>query len=238
MTASPETLYDVIDATWPAAEKWTDGPWTFRKGLSAGSRVSATTGSGTLADLPAAEAQMSAMDQPKLFMIRHGDTELDEMLAAQGYTIKDPVTLMNAPIDRIATERPPAVTTFEVWPPLAIEREIWLEDGVGPARVAVMERSTCTRTTILGRLDDTPAGTGYVGIHKGVAMFHGLVTLPRFRRRGLAQHMIRAMAFWAGENGAEEIALLVVKANGPANALYQRMGFEHVADYHYRIKAE
>jgi GNAT superfamily N-acetyltransferase len=160
------------------------------------------------------------------------------MLAGKGYRIKDPVTLYAAPIDRIATHRPPPVTTFEVWPALAIQADIWAEGGIGSERMAVMERADCPKTTILGRINDTPAGTAYVGISNGIAMFHALEVAQRFRRRGLAAHMIRAMAFWARENGAKHFALVVTEANVGANALYASLGFDVVGHYHYRILPE
>lgn len=229
-----EHLYDVIDVTWPAAEKIHLGPWTLRRGLGGGSRVSATTGQGTSEDIPSAEAAMRGMGQPCLFMIQKGQQSLDTLLGQRGYQVKDPVTLYAAPIDLIATHRPPPVTTFEVWPPLAVQAELWAEGGIHRERLNVMERADCHRTTILGRLDDTPAGTGYIGIHDSIAMFHALEVSPKFRRRGLAVSMVRAMAFWAKSQGATHMALVVTQANIGANALYSSLGFEAVGHYHYR----
>ena len=234
MTPTAHQLYDVIEATWPAAERWTDGPLTFRKGLGGGSRVSAATGPATADDLDHAEKVMRDLGQPCLFMLRDGEQDFDSLLAQRGYKVKDPVTLYVAPVERLAKHRPPPVTTFEVWPPLAIQRDIWATGGIGDARIAVMERCTGPHTTILGRLTDQPAGTGYVGIHNGIAMVHALEVLPRFRRQGLAVKMLRAMAFWAQNNGASWFSLVVTEANVGANALYASLGMEVVGHYHYR----
>jgi hypothetical protein len=89
---SIQKIYDVVDGTWPAAEYMQTGPWLFRRGAGGGQRVSATTARGpfTVEDIATAEAQMKAMGQPNLFMIREGDETLDALLAEQGYVIHDP----------------------------------------------------------------------------------------------------------------------------------------------------
>lgn len=228
-------LYDVIDHTWPAkSTKPIDG-WTIRQGAGGGSRVSATTGFG---DVEIAEAEMRALGQPCLFMIRDGDDALDAQLAERGYIVKDPVTLYCAKTEQLATDRPETAMSFEVWPPLAVQKEVWEKGGIGPARLDVMDRAQCSKTSICGRIGEHPAGTAYVGIHNGTAMLHALETDPDFRRKGLGRQMIRAIAFWALENDADCLSLVVTRANHGANALYQSMGMTVVGHYHYRILPE
>ena len=90
MSVDAAALYEVSDATWPAARKWDDGPWTLRDGAGGGKRASAATARGDVTDqdIPKAEAAMKAMGQRSLFMIREGDDALDAMLAARGYLIR------------------------------------------------------------------------------------------------------------------------------------------------------
>ena len=147
----------------------------------------------------------------------------------------DPVVVLAAPVAQLATERPPPITAFCLWPPLAIMRELWADDGVGPGRQAVMDRAPAPKCAVLGRTDDRAGGAGFVGMHEGVAMLHAFHVLPALRRRGLARHMLREVAFWAAENGAETLALVVTRANAGALALYQGSGMTEVAHYHYRI---
>ena len=225
-------LYDVIDQTWPALATKQCGGWTIRQGGGGGSRVSAATGSG---DIAVAEAEMRALGQPCLFQIRDGDAALDRQLDDRGYVIKDPVTLYCAGLDAITVQPPEPAMSFEVWPPLAIQKEVWAKGGIGEARLQVMERAHCPKTTICGRIGDHAAGSAYVGIHNGIAMLHALETDPDFRRRGLGRQMINAIAFWARNNGADQLALVVTQANTAANALYQSIGMKVVGHYHYRI---
>ncbi len=234
-----QDIYPVVDATWPAATTAEVGPWTIRDGQGGGSRVSAATLRGpevTAADIALADAAMVDLGQTPLFMIRDGDKALDRLLETESYQIKDPVIAYAAPISAIATERPPPITCFETWPPLAVQEEIWAAGGIGPSRLAVMDRATGPKTSIFGRIDDRPAGTGFIAIQGDIAMLHALETLAEHRRRGLGRHMLRAMAFWAAEQGAASLTLLVTRANLPANALYTSLGFQPVGHYHYRIK--
>ncbi len=235
-----QKLYAVIDGTWPASAKQALGPWTIRLGGSGGSRVSAATAERSVADadIPYAEAAMREAGQRPLFMIREGETALDHSLAARGYVIKDPVNLYAAPVGQIATQRPPPVTSFEVWPPLAAQVEIWAKGGIGSGRLAVMERARRPKTTLLGRENDQPAGTVFVGIAADCAMIHALEISSAHRKKGLARHLTRAAAFWAQDNGADYLTLVTTQANIGANALYSSLGMTLVGQYHYRTLPE
>lgn len=237
---SVQDLYQVTDKSWPPAQQSANGVWIIREGQGGGSRVSSATANGpiTQADLPVAEQAMRALGQVPQFMIRHGDDDLDQLLATAGYQIKDPVNLYVAPVSDIALTPIPPVTSFEVWPPLAAQAEIWAEGGIGPTRLAVMERAPQPKTTFLGRIDDTPAGTAYVGSHLGVAMIHAIEITPDQRRKGLARHLITGAAFWAQRAGLSHVSLVCTQANLAANALYASMGFTRVGQYHYRILPE
>jgi len=231
-------LYAVTEATWPPAATQTLGPVTIRDGAGGGKRVSAATVSGavTEADLDRAEAAMRALGQAPLFQLRAGDGALDAMLAARGYRTVDPVNLHVAPVDAFTGERLPRVTTFTVWEPLEIMRDIWAEGGIGPARVAVMERVGGPKTGLFGRLKDQPAAAGFVAVHDGIAMVHALEVRPRHRRAGMGRLMMLQAAQWAAERDAQYLAVICTQANDAANGLYSAMGFSCAGAYHYRRK--
>ncbi|MEU4425926.1 GNAT family N-acetyltransferase [Actinoplanes sp. NPDC024001] len=52
-----------------------------------------------------------------------------------------------------------------------------------------------------------------------------LQTAPAARRRGLARHVVRAVAGWAAQRGATRAYLQVEERNSPAVTLYGRLGF-------------
>ena len=231
-------LYAVTEATWPPARSFACGPWTIREGRGGGKRVSAATASGPVAgaDLPAAEAAMHAAGQAPLFQLRAGDRALDAMLDARGYRVVDPVNLYVAPVVALTAERPPRVTTFAVWEPLAIMRKIWAEGGIGPARVAVMDRAQGPKTGLFGRLGNRPAAAGFVAIHARIAMVHALEVRARHRRAGMGRLMMLQAALWAEAQGARHLAVICTRGNEGANGLYSAMGFSPVGAYHYRQK--
>lgn len=229
-------LFAVIDGTWPAARFVTLGPWTLRDGQGGGKRVSAasTDQEVTSEEIGMAEAGMADLGQPPLFMIREGQEALDSTLEARGYGVIDPSVAYAIPAAELDDRPIPRVTVLPHWEPLAIAREIWAEGGIGPARVAVMERAKGPRVALLGRHADKPAGVAYVAVHDGVAMLHALEILPHQRRKGMGQWMMRAAAHWARANDADLLSVICTRANAGANALYASLGMGRVGSYHYR----
>lgn len=235
-----DTLFAAIDKTWPAAALVEAGPWLLREGRGGGKRASATTAKGPWQpeDLPAAESAMRLMGQSPLFMIRQGETALDEALAARGYDKVDPTVIRLTPIETL-TDRPlPRVTAFAIWEPLAVMFEIWDEGGLDPARIQVMERCSAPKTGLFGRVSDRPAGTGFCAIHDGVALVHALEIREEHRGKGLGAWMMRCAALWAQRKGARWIGALVTEANEHANGLYQSLQLEITSRYHYRILSD
>ena len=185
--------------------------------------------------MPAAETAMQILGQDPLFMLRDGEGLLDTALSARGYRVIDPVNLWLCPVDHLTDIPVPRVTAFAIWEPLAIMRDIWMSGGIGPKRVAVMERVSGAKTGILGRVADKPAGAAFCAVHDGVAMVHAVEISQQFRRKGLGAWMMRQAAFWAKDNGAEWMSVLCTQANEGANGLYASLGMQVVGQYHYRL---
>lgn len=230
---TPETLAEVMEATWPPASRSRLGPFTLRDGAGGGKRVSAASleGSFTEADLDALEA---AMAEP-LMLVRAGDDALDASLNARGWRIIDPVVAYAAPVARLAADLP-FLTDFPHWPPLEIARSLWAEGGIGPDRIAVMDRVAGPKAAVLGRIGDRPAGVAFVACHGPDAMIHALDVRKGQRRQGLGKNLVHAAANWAAQQGANRLSLVVTRQNTAARALYARLGMEVVGQYHYRMK--
>lgn len=229
-------LFAASEATWPAARVWEQDGFTLRDGQGGGQRVSAATASGpvTPEQIAAAEAAMRAIGQKPIFCERGTTPELDAALAERGYEIKDPTTIYVSPIEKLTDKPIPRVTAFTIWEPLAIMKEIWATDGIGPARLAVMNRAA-RKTAVLARWNEKPGGVAFVAVHDKICMVHGLVVLPHQRRQGVAEWIMRRAAIWGQAQGATHIAVLCVDANAGANALYRALGFDAVGGYHYRV---
>lgn len=230
---TPALLAEVMEATWPPAGYRSLGPFTLRDGAGGGKRVSAASLEQpfTEADLLALEAEMA---EP-LIVIRAGETALDAALDAHGWRIVDPVVAYAAPVARL-TAKLPHLTAFPHWPPLEIARTIWAEGGIGPARIAVMDRVAGPKAALLGRIDDRSAGVAFVACHGAEAMVHALDVREGHRRQGLGQKLLHAAANWAAGQEATRLSLVVTRQNAAARALYARLGMEVVGQYHYRQK--
>lgn len=222
---TPAALARVMEETWPAAAYRQVGPVLLREGAGGGKRVSAASVEG---DITAAD-----LESP-LFVVRQGQDALDAALAARGYAVVDPVVAYAAPAAVLADPPPPYLSALPHWPPLAIARSIWAEEGIGPARVAVMERVQGPKTVVLARTDDHPVGAAFVAISGDVAMLHALEVRVAARRRGSANNILRCAAQWALDHGAMTLSLVVTEANAPARALYASLGMAVVGKYHYR----
>lgn len=240
MTGLPDIqlLGEVTEQTWPAAEVAHLGPWTLRDGRGGGKRVSAATAKGRVmqGDLRDAEEAMQKLGQAPLFMIREGQTALDDLFEQAGYKIIDPVNVYACDLEILASAPVPPITAFDIWPPLAIQVRIWAEGGIGPARLDVMQRVRGAKTSLLGRSTARAAATGFVALHNESAMIHALEVEAEHRRAGMGRHLTRHAAKWAQAQGARFMAVLCTKGNVGANALYSSLGMVVVGQYHYRIK--
>lgn len=230
-----KALAEAFEATWPAAEYADAGGFRVGRGFGAGGRVSSARAAGDWAegDIAAAAAIHRGWAQRPLFRALDDDQRLIAALEAQGYRRETPTAIFQITASALTDQPVQPVTAFAVWPPLAIQREIWSAGNISPARQAVMTRAPNPRAAILGRIEDRAAGAAFVAAHDGVAMIHAVEILPDWRRKGLAGWMLREAAFWAGAQGAGRLALAVSRSNTGAIALYRGLGFTEAAGYAY-----
>jgi ribosomal protein S18 acetylase RimI-like enzyme len=230
---TPDVLAEVMESTWPPASHRSLGSFLLRDGAGGGKRVSAASCEGDFAkaDLDAVE---TAMAEP-LMLIRETDATLDAALDARGWRVVDPVVAYAAPVATLTADLPP-LATFAHWPPLEIARALWAEGGIGPARIAVMDRVQGPKAALLARTGDRPSGVAFVACHGTDAMLHALEVHPDQRRKGTGQSLLHAAANWAASEGATRLSLVVTRQNVAARALYDRLGMRVVGQYHYRMK--
>ncbi|MEM7438583.1 MAG: GNAT family N-acetyltransferase [Pseudomonadota bacterium] len=233
-----EEIFTAVDATWPAAGYQQVGPWCVRKGLGGGQRVSAasTDQAVSAADVATAEAAMMALNQSPVFMIQGDQAGLDTALDRLGYRIKDPVDVWAGPVKQVAQDYERSLAAIFVDYPMPILAGIWATGGIGPARLDIMRRAKGPKTCILGRLGDKPRGAAFVAVHESVAMTHAVEVRADARRNGVAERMMKAAAWWAGQHGATELAALTVSRNTGTQAMWQKLGMQVVSHYHYRVK--
>ncbi|TVQ05044.1 MAG: GNAT family N-acetyltransferase [Roseinatronobacter sp.] len=227
------SLMAALDATWPAQATHTQDGWRLRDGAGGGKRVSAASPLHDDAPLSTAEAWMQARGQRPLFRLTAGEATLDAVLTGRGYNLLDPTVIYAGPVADLA-RKPGHVSLFDIWPPLAIMRDIWAEGGIGPARIAVMERACTPKTGLVARIEDRAAGVAFCALHDKIAMVHAIEVLPHMRRKGVGALIVQGAAWWAQAQGAHMLALAVTDANTGARTLYERLGLQVCARYHYR----
>ena len=235
--STPDPAIDAaFEARWPAAEYAQAGPFRIGRGLGGGKRVGsarAVAPDWHEADIDAAVRIQQAWDQPPVFRVARTEDALAEALLERGFHDHTPTLMLTAPITALTDLAVPPVTSFALWPPLAIQRDLWAEQGIGPARLAVMERVRVPKAALLGRIRDRAAAVAFVAATKGIAVLHALEVLPAMRRQGLAGWTLREAAFWGQTQGAARMLLAVTAENAGAIALYRGLGFSQIAGYRY-----
>lgn len=240
-----ERLMAATDATWAPAEMLDFGGWRLRSGAGegGGKRVSAASplGGPAAAAVEDAEAVMRHWGQPGLFRLTPADAALDAELEGRGYALIDPVVLYAGSVGRLVGEGSHMAAVYRCAFAPAILQEIWAAGGIGPGRLAVMDRVSGPSTRLLSRAGDTPCGVAFVAVSDDdgeIAMIHAIEVLPRLRRQGAGRLLVEGAARFAAEHGAAWLTLAVTEANSPARALYARMGMVEAGHYHYRIAPE
>lgn len=200
-----------------------------RDGAGGGKRVSSAV-------LTAERFDVSDLAEVDLVQIREGQEEIDTKLAELGYKVVDPTLIYTCRLDQEKRYEIPPITSFEIWPPLQLMRDIWGAGGISAQRVDVMDRVRGPKTALLGRVNEHAGGAGFVAIHDGTAMLHALEILQAARGFGLGRYLSQAAMNWGADNGATQFALAVTDANQVAKKLYVSLGMSVAARYHYRIK--
>ena len=231
------SIFETIDLTWPAKEFLELPEWKLRKSIKGGKRVSAVTAIGK-SGIPAIQFVENTLEewcQDKLFMIKAGENSLDEALKERGYCIVDPTNIWSIPAEALSMQQIPPVTAFSIFPPLAIQREIWAANGIDASRIEIMDRVKTPKTTIFGRINAKPAASAFVAVSNKIAMVHALIVDHKFQRQGMGKHVMQKVGVWAHQQGAESVVVLCTKQNQSANNFYKILGMKVIGEYHYRL---
>ncbi len=165
--------------------------------------------------------------------------DLDRRLADRGYTAEGHSLVLTAEPEGTAGHAAPApgVTLQLLERP---DREwcgaCWPDAGSAEdaARTALAGRIESPRAFALARIEGKPAGAAAIACRSGWACITAVNTLAAWRRRGVAWTLMAGLTDWALRQAAEGLYLQVEVDNGPARALYDRLGFEDAYPYHYR----
>ena len=170
-----------------------------------------------------------------------GLERLQAALAQQGYRAHHPTLTMTARLRQLAAL--PALALAASNGRVSISQQpskewesVYLATEFDPkaaaSRVQALSRSNCTSYAWIGDASGALAA-GTTSMSRGWASFHGLRTLHRVRRQGLAQALLAALCQQALAAQLENCFLQVEEDNTPAITLYQRLGFQTAWRYRY-----
>lgn len=80
--------------------------------------------------------------------------------------------------------------------------------------------------------DSTPVALGMLAQRQQNGWIGGVGVLPRYRRQGIGEGIMRALLDAARSNGIRQVSLEVIRQNTGARALYDKLGFRQVRMLH------
>ncbi|OKP80651.1 hypothetical protein A3844_26525 [Paenibacillus helianthi] len=239
--------------TWPAEQSVLLEGWILRTSAGYTKRANSVN---PLYGLDAQQGGLEIMDKIRLAeqyyagaglntvfkitpFIQPGD--LDGRLAEQGYEIVEPSSVRTLDLQDLPV--PAGRYNVRIWEELT---EDWLEAFAGMTDLSSASRDTLRRMLSASSLkqgyalllkDEMPAACGLGVIQHGYIGLYDVCTAPAFRRQGMAEEMLCSLLNWAKNLGAAHSFLQVVQANAGASALYDKLGFQEIYQYWYRVKS-
>lgn len=165
------------------------------------------------------------------------EPELDDALAARGYTRFDESIVLTG---GLGAAQSPSAPGIDIDPD---PEAGWLADLARAADAGARERATLARMLaclvppaafVRIRAAGAPVAFAMGVVEDGHLGIFEVLTSPEARGRGHARRALEALFAWAKGRGASRAYLQVAEANAPARALYERLGFATAYRYHYR----
>jgi len=235
--------------TWPAAEVVKLDGWQLRCNWGITRRANSvwpneTTQALSLEEkLASVESFYASRQQVARFQICPASqpADLDAELDRRGYTqhahtvtqVAGVATVLAATCVPTAHRVTVTETLSDAWLTAYSQAECMShhEAEVRRGILARIEPGTAFAVLSLG---GQPVTTGLGVLERGWLGVLCIATALELRRRGAATAILHALADWAGNHGAEQMYLQVMRDNAPARALYDRAGFRPLYEYHYR----
>jgi GNAT superfamily N-acetyltransferase len=226
---------------WPARELEEFDGWQLRyaDGFSRRGNSVCPTASSTL-DLDAKLAYCIDWFQRRglRLVVRQtplSERGLEEELEKRGFTLEGRTSVMVADLENVvaADRAEPMPQPTDTW--WAAMAGLW---SIGPERRTgwrnIIEAIRLPTAYVLHRAEDRPDAAG-LGVVDGpwIGLFEVIVA-EEWRRRGIGRGLTESLLSWGRKMGAERSFLQVVEGNGPALALYEKLGFRSAYTYWYR----
>ncbi len=229
---------------WPALEQWDDEGWLLRFAEGYTKRANSVTPLQPCSDTIAAkvarcEESYLVRGLPPIFRLVATlmPEELDTYLGCRGYALIDPTLVLSTPLSQLSLPCP----LHPLHPIDDIDSWLCAYQAVSGTALPQATHSRIL-SAVEGRLmlatldrDGGPVACGLAVVEGAYAGLFDLAVAPAWRRQGLGRTLMGGLLRRAQEAGATRAYLQVVKANGPARALYEGLGFSELYRYWYRV---
>lgn len=168
------------------------------------------------------------------------DVELDAELAARGYTKSGKTSVRLADLADFTDDLDPRVALVprasDDWR-AALARFNGLTDAQREGHRAITDVIASPTMFAAARAGDAIVAVGFAVLQERFVCLNSIATDPAQRRRGWSRATTGTLLAWARGHGATHAYLSVEKANAPAIALYNGLGFRtELYRYHYRAR--
>jgi len=253
-TETIRQLDQVASLSWPSETINEVAGWLCRRSTGTASRRvnSAMSSTGTREDgdldarLGELEAWYEASGGRPRFQVSPAavPADLDEVLAARGYRAEATTLVMAAPAEvfgkTIEHDISVATTADAAWRRCFEKANPKPGEAAGrTATVDLARERGCETFFAAGR--DSAGETVSIGAAIAVRfegavypVIHNMNTLTGNRGKGFGSAVLHALAGSVLEIGAQAVYLLVEEDNEVAIRLYEKQGFRHLYNYHYR----
>lgn len=226
---------------WPALETTLMDGWVLRLAQGVSKRTNAVSPYTPMprpaeAVVPPAEEIFACRGLATLVRMSplglHGD---ERWLARRGYAPFEETSVMNVRLD----DAPEPDEAIEL---SAAPTPDWIARSAVVGRWGLSSQPVVERMLSLIRypaafatltVDGHVMGQGFCVVERGLVGLFDIQVVPSARGRGLGRRLTRALMGWGRENGAHFAYLQAAVENGPAQSLYQRLGFEEAYRYVY-----
>ena len=241
-------LEELSGNAWPALQVLLYDGWVLRFAEGYTRRANSITplypSALPLAEkIASCEAVYAARGQPTIFKITSAAelAALDDTLDRQGYA-PDALTSVQV-LDDLAALPSPAGQTIVAGPDLS---DAWLADfcalsGLEARRLPTIRRLLGNiipaRCFMALRQDGETIAAGLGVLERGHLGIFDVVTAAHRRNQGFGSQLMLSLLHWGRTEGARRAYLQVMLNNAPALHLYEKLGFQEVYRYWYRVKA-
>lgn len=228
-------------AAWPAGTLREEAGWLLRHTPAVRRRRSNSAvpppvwePDGTVGHV---EAFYRERGRPAMVQLGPEHRELDALLAARGYRLDAPTSVLTARTDDVVAATPDVPVELAERPDDWLSTFAELDEHTDSARVgeAVISRIAAPVAFARVRRDGRDAGMGLFAADTGWAGVFAMATRPDLRGQGIATGVLGAGARWAVRQGASRMYLQVEEGDHAALAVYDRAGFSRSHGYHYRV---